>query len=255
MSPSSSLIATEHINVPRYQQVFSTLRQWIMEGHYPRSGALEPESKLCEMFGVSRITVRKALEMLAREGLVRSIQGKGTFVSEEIPGPSLHGQMQQRITRAREMASSSTVEQFDACVTAGTAEIWEDLKLPSGTEVMKVCYVRVLRELNIGYVESYCPVSLDIHIKEQDFAKSTLLTILPDKGIKLSGIDHLVGATLADARLAQLLNINVGAAMVRVKMTMLNEGHEPVQKVIAYFRADEYEHHLFLGQTGQEVSS
>ncbi len=254
MSPPSNLLAPEHINVPRYQQVFSTLKQWIVEGHYPRSGALEPESKLCEMFGVSRITVRKALEMLAREGLVKSVQGKGTFVSAEMPGPSLHGEMQQRITRAREMANNSNIEQFSSSITKGSAEIWEDLKLNADTEVMKVSYVRVLRQLNIGYVESYYPLSLNISITEKDFEKSTLLTVLPDKGIALSGIDHLVGATLADARLAQLLNINVGAALVRVKMTMLNISHEPVQKVVGYFRADEYEHHLFLGQTGQEVN-
>jgi|TARA_B110000914_G_scaffold218455_1_gene225797 GntR family transcriptional regulator len=254
MPTPNEILAPEYINVPRYQQVFSALKQWIVEGHYPRSGAIEPESKLCEMFGVSRITVRKALEMLSREGLVKSIQGKGTFVSADMPGPALHGEMRQRIARAREMANSSKAEQFNASVTKGSAEIWEDLKLPADTEVMKVSYVRVLQQLNIGYVESYYPLSLNINITENDFETSTLLTILPDKGITLSGIEHLVGATLADARLAQLLKINVGAPLVRVKMTMLNTAHEPVQKVIAYFRADEYEHHLFLGQTGQELN-
>ena len=242
----------DHINVPRYQQVFSALQQWIAQGHYPPLSRLEPEKQLCEIFGVSRITVRKALELLAAEGLVKSVQGKGTFVLANLNRAPVHADMNQRIERARELARSSTVIDLTITETPATPEVVDDLKLQSGDSAQMVSYIRLLRDMRIGYVESFCPVDLGVEFSAADFQSNTLLTVLEDKGIKLSGIDHLVGATLADTRLAVLLDLDVGMPLVRVKMIMLDLTHKPVQKVVAYFRADQYEHHLFLARQGQE---
>jgi DNA-binding GntR family transcriptional regulator len=71
-----------------------------------------------------------------------------------------------------------------------------------------------------------------------DFEKNTLLSVLEEKDISLSGIDHRVGATLAKTRLATLLNIDVGEPLVCIRMVMLDQVHKPVQKVAAWFRAD-----------------
>lgn len=238
----------EHINVPRYQQVFSALQQWIAQGHYPPLSRLEPEKQLCEIFGVSRITIRKALELLATEGLVKSVQGKGTFVQANINHAPVHADMNQRIQRARELARNSNVIDLTINETAATSEVCDDLKLADGQHVQKVSYIRLLRDMHVGYVESFCPLSLGIEFSPADFRHNTLLTVLEDKGVKLSGIDHLVGATLADTQLAVLLKLDVGMPLVRVKMIMLDLVHKPVQKVVAYFRADQYEHHLFLAR-------
>jgi len=242
----------EHINVPRYQQVFSALQQWIAQGHYPPLSRLETEKELCEIFGVSRITVRKALELLAAEGLVKSVQGKGTFVQANLNHAPVHADMNQRIQRARELARNSNVIDLTIAKTAATSEVCDDLKLQPGEPVQKVSYVRLLRDMHIGYVESFCPMNIGVEFSPADFHHNTLLTVLEDKGVALSGIDHLVGATLADTELARLLNLDVGMPLVRVKMIMLDLAHKPVQKVVAHFRADQYEHHLFLARQGQE---
>jgi len=242
----------DHINVPRYQQVFSALQQWIAQGHYPPLSRLEPEKQLCEIFGVSRITIRKALELLAAEGLVKSVQGKGTFVQADLNRAPVHADMNQRIERARELARNSDVIDLTITETAASPDVCDDLKLQKGDSVQMVSYIRLLRDMRIGYVESFCPVDLGIEFTAADFKSNTLLTVLEDKGFKLSGIDHLVGASLADTRLAVLLELDVGMPLVRVKMIMLDLAHRPVQKVVAYFRADQYEHHLFLARQGQE---
>lgn len=255
--PASAAIAriSDDIRVPRYQQVCSALRQWIAQGHYPPQSRLEPEKELCEMFGVSRITVRKALQMLAAEGLVKSVQGKGTFVQVDPRASLVQADMSQRINRARQLAKNSRVVKLTIEDSEASAEVCDDLKLPAGSNVLKVSYVRVLRDMNIGYVESFCPQDLELEFCAADFANNTLLTVLEDKGIPLSGIDHLVGATLADTQLATRLNVDVGAPLVRVRMVMLDLAHKPVQKVVAWFRADQYEHHLFLARRGREDQS
>jgi len=67
-------------NVPLYRQVYDQLRQRILSGVYRRGTALPSEPRLCDEFGVSRITIRRAMHELALDGLVEQRQGLGSFV-------------------------------------------------------------------------------------------------------------------------------------------------------------------------------
>ena len=63
-----------------YQQLQNLIRDDIMRGKYPEGGQMPSESELGQMYKVSRITVRRALKELAKEGMIEMRQGKGTFV-------------------------------------------------------------------------------------------------------------------------------------------------------------------------------
>lgn len=253
MNPPEALLANDDLKSPLYMQVYSSLYQWIVQGHYAPGALLEPESRLCEMFGVSRITVRKAIEMLVRENLIETRQGKGTFVTSRNASLPVRADMDQRISRARKLARNSKTAEVTFKRTTAPADVAVDLNLDAGTEVQFASYVRIMQKLRIGYVESYMPLSLNLTLQLSDFRRNTMLTILEDKGVALSGIDHLIGATLADARLAKLLEIKVGAPLVRIKMIMLDLEHQPVDHVLAFFRADHYEHHMFMARTQPTV--
>jgi GntR family transcriptional regulator len=69
---------------PLYQQLQRALREAIENGVIAPEDALPPERDLAEMLGVSRITVRKAIDELAEEGLLVRKQGSGTFVSNRV---------------------------------------------------------------------------------------------------------------------------------------------------------------------------
>jgi len=226
-------------------QVYSTLYHWIAQGHYAPGSRLEPEKTLCEIFGVSRITIRKAIEMLVNEGLVSNAQGRGNFVRDDYVNTAVRADMDDRISTARAMARKSKIDNLQIAETT-SPEICAELKLPVGTLLRKVTYVRVLEDGPVGYIESWFPADIEVSLNATSLKRSTMLTILEDQGIKLSGIDHLVGATLADTQLARYLDTNVGAPLVRVKMLMLDCDSRGVETVRAYFRADKYEHHMFM---------
>ncbi|MBM7568796.1 GntR family transcriptional regulator [Paenibacillus sacheonensis] len=81
--------------VPIYKQLQDYLYDCLREAHWKPGDLIPSENELSAQFGVSRITVKKALEALLAEGLVYRIQGKGTFVSDERPDepvPSAPGQ-------------------------------------------------------------------------------------------------------------------------------------------------------------------
>lgn len=73
---------TAEQRVPRYLQVTSALRRRIREGRWPVGARIATVAELQEEFQVARVTVRQAIELLAREGLLRAHQGKGTFVTK-----------------------------------------------------------------------------------------------------------------------------------------------------------------------------
>lgn len=249
MNLPDTLLIEDDIKSPRYMQVYSSIYQWIAQGHYAPGACLETESRLCEMFGVSRVTVRKAIELLAREGLVHSLQGKGTFVSMGRSDLPVRADMDQRIARAKQLARSSKIADIRIEHAVPPADVLTDLNLEADTEVLFASYVRVMKKLRIGYIESRIPLELNITLEPQDFSDNTMLTIMEAKGVALSGIDHLIGATLADNRLARILKIQIGAPLVRIKMIMLDTQHRPVDHVLAFFRADHYEHHMFLAKS------
>ena len=68
---------------PLYQQLMTRLKNDIVAGVYPAGGRIPSEQVLCDTYGVSRVTVRKAMLDLVQEGLLVRRQGKGTFVAEE----------------------------------------------------------------------------------------------------------------------------------------------------------------------------
>lgn len=245
---AEALLIDGKLGSPRYLQVYQSLYQWIAQGRYARGSRLETEHQLCALFGVSRITVRKALDMLADDGLVKSIQGKGTFVCADHPQLPVRADMDQRIRKSRELARNSTIKRLRISSITAPADICDDLHLPPDSKAIHTSYVRVLRQQAVGFVESYIPTQLGIHPAPEDFRTSTMLTLLEDKGIALSGIDHLIGATLADSGLASMLGIQVGAPLVRIRMILLDTDHSPVEHISAFFRADQYEHHMFMSR-------
>lgn len=250
MSSRQTPLIDQDLKLPRYMQVYTTLYQWVAQGTYPAGARLESEGRLCEMFGVSRITVRKALDMLTQEGLLASVQGKGTFVRADYVNTVVQADMEQRIRSARQMARNSKMQELLITSQVADESICKDLKLAAGSEVDYVSYVRMIAGSPIGFIESWFRTDLDIKLTATAMRNSTMLTILEDQGVKLSGIDHLVGATLAAPKLAKLLNIKIGEPLVRLKMVMLDKRHNPVECVLAFFRADKYEHHMFMTRSG-----
>lgn len=68
-------------NLPIYQQIAGTLRRGIMTGQLVDGQPLAPERQLAQQFGVSVVTLRKALQLLANDGMLRRRQGSGNYVS------------------------------------------------------------------------------------------------------------------------------------------------------------------------------
>jgi DNA-binding GntR family transcriptional regulator len=77
-------VTVDHLDpTPLYEQLAAVLRQMIKSGELQRRDPVPSESQLQQQHGVSRGTVRRALDILRDEGLVVTIAGRGTFVKPQ----------------------------------------------------------------------------------------------------------------------------------------------------------------------------
>ncbi len=77
-------------STPKYIQIAKTIRTQIRDGEIATGDALPSERDLCDLTGASRVTIRKAVDQLIDEGLLRRKQGSGTFVAERIEMPATY---------------------------------------------------------------------------------------------------------------------------------------------------------------------
>lgn len=241
-------MSAESMRPLRYQAVYSALRGWIMDGTYSPGSRLPPESVLCETLGVSKITTTKALNLLVQEKLLVRIQGKGTFVVDDLALSIGVGDMDQLMRRTERLHYHSKVGHVEIKKVVADDQICSDLQIAPGSEVQEVSYVRFIDGAPVGYRTSCVPMKPQLKITEQDVSGRPLYLMLEKRGVPISGAHHIVGACLADAHKAALLNIVVGAPLVRIRLIVLDDNAEPIERSTAYYLADRYEHHVYLAR-------
>ena len=200
------------IKSPRYIQVYSTVRDWIYHGSYKPGSRLPTEEELCGLFKVSRITTRKAVDMLADERL-----GK-----------------------------TSRVAQAEVIEVEADPETAHDLRLPAGARVQRASHVRLTDRSPVGFVITWVPAALKLRFDLRELNESPMLNLLERKGVDIASADQVISATLADARLASLLNTTVGAPLVHIRLVVFDSQRRPVERLVAWYRGDYYHHHVHL---------
>lgn len=241
-------MSMESIRPPRYQEVYAALRGWIVDGTYPPGSRLPSEAALCEALGVSKVTTTKALNLLVQEKLLVRIQGKGTFVVDDIAMAIGTGDMDQMVRRTERLYRNSRIEQVEIGTVVGDDQVCADLQIPGGSKVQRVSYVRLIEGVPVGYRISHVPLKPELRIDAGDVTGRPLYLELEKRGVQLSGAHHIVGACPADKEAAKILGVAVDAPLVRIRLIVLDEDSVPIERSTAFYRADRYEHHVYLSR-------
>ena len=231
---------------PRYVFIYTVIRDWIYQGRFKPGAQLPTEDELCKLFSVSRITTRKALALLEQERLVRRHPGRGTFVTDDLADAPIEGDMEQLLRKVRRLGTKTRIRDARVEVVTADAETAKDLRLAASATVQRASHVRLLDGVPIGYVETLIPTELSIKFDPRELNENPMLTLLERKGVDISSADQLIGAVSADAQLAQLLETEVGAPLVRIRLVVFDADQCPVERLIAYYRGDHYDHHIRL---------
>ena len=170
---------------PRYIQVYAAVRDWICLGTYKPGQRLPTEGELCDLFGVSRITTRKAVDMLVDEELVVRQPGRGTFVVQDLADAPVVGDMEQLLRKVERLGKNTRIAQAQVQEQDADAETRKDLRLADGARVQRASHVRLLNKEPIGYVVTYVPADLKVRFNLNELNESPMLTLLERKGVDM----------------------------------------------------------------------
>jgi GntR family transcriptional regulator len=226
--------------IPLYYQVETVLRNKIFSGELPPTFTLPSEDALAEEYQVSRITIRQALSLLEKDGLVIRKRGKGTFVSEGVAipeSPKWNGSIEDLIL----MGIKTKTEVLEMSNLDPPEMVRERLKLTRGAQVLRIEKIRSVEQSPFSYVLNYLPSGIGKDIHSEDLTLKPLLMILEENlGLVAARAEQTVEATIADSRVASLLDIRVGDPLLKVERVVYDPHRRPIEYVSVLYRADKY---------------
>lgn len=242
----------ETIKSPRYHQLYSIIKGWIVNGTYLPGAKIPPESELCDAFGVSRITSHQAINLLVQEGLLKRVQGKGTFVSTDLKRPASIGDMDYMISKTITLAKNSKVQNVDIKKIKPDTETCDDLQISSDVDVFRITFIRIANKERLDYREAYIPTNLGLDFTKAEIKTHPMYTLFERKGMPAATAHLLMGARSADPYLATQLSVQVGSPLLRNRLIVMNDAAVPIQRSITHFRADRFEQYVYLAQLGEK---
>lgn len=203
----------------RYHHIAEELRARILSGVYVSGGLLPSESVLSGEFGVSRVTVRKALEILRDDGLVASRQGFGWFVA----GDTVRQPLARLATIEDQMRASGVVPERRVLEFAFEQAPAPIKGLLGAGQVLRVRRVNLADGEPFAIVTVWCSAERGQNLSRADVERSPFYELLD---VPLHGATQTIGADAAHADEASLLKVPVGSPVLRCKRTTSSvDGH------------------------------
>lgn len=251
---TQSLLKEFHLDkssfVPLYIQVRDILKELINTDQLKPGDQVPSENELSTTFGISRMTVRQAIQELIREGFLNIRRGEGTFVNA-----SPRTQMLLKLEGfSSEMAklgyrNHSQVLDIEKIADFDSFEMaYNGLAKQPDEPIIRIRRIRYVEETPFALETSFLSYKTGIGLMEPRMADDTSIYryIENDLHIRLSRADHVIQPGLADAELAELLDVEVGSAVLKLRGTTYSMTNKPIEYLEGIYRGDKYELKLMI---------
>lgn len=233
--------------LPLYYQLEQDLRARIRANEFPAGAPLPTEQRLGETYGVSRITVRRALDALLASGLIARRQGVGTFVNapgEAVKSLKLIGSLDDLASYSAPLTHRILAKE---AIPAPPA-VAEALDLPVGTPITRLEAAVSLGGEPFAHAELYCPPDVGDLVDEADVAAQTsLIAVIEEKlGQPIERANQTIEAAVADRRVAGHLGLKVRAPLLKVERTYYTDADRAVISAVIRYHPERYRYSVQL---------
>lgn len=221
---------------PLYRQLMQRIRADIASGVYPVHSRIPSEAELGAAYQVSRVTVRKALAGLTEEGLLRRMQGKGTYVC----APRLRSNLREITSfheACRMMGCEAGTEVISMQMIHPEDELREDLAL-TGDEAVEIVRLRTA-DGDPVMLETNCFPADYAFLLQEDMTAS-LYHVLSRRGIEAASGVHEISLCYANAQQARLLNVEPGTALLQLDQVIYDQNGAPLHTSHQVIRGDRF---------------
>ena len=207
---------------PLYHQLYSLLQEFILNGTLPVGERMPTEEQLSNMFLVSRITAKRAMDELSAENLVERRRGKGTHVIYKyVPRPvsaPLTGMLQE----LESMARNSHAHVIECSMMRPPQNIRDELELEADGTALHLMRVREREGLKIGYYISWT-VGVEEPKNHKLFETTPRLTYFRDNGLEITHVTQIISACLASSESAIALDVSEGSPLLSLTRRSYNK--------------------------------
>ncbi len=234
-----------------------TLRLYLLLKERITTGSLRPgerlpgEPTLAARHQLSRVTIRRALDGLARDGLITRQPGSGTYVRAAASiAPALVGDFSNMLQSLVAMGKATRVKLLAFAYVTPPAPIATALGLQPGERAQHSIRVRSMDGAPFSYLSTYVPEQIGVSYSEADLASQPLLTLLERSGVVAASADQTLSATLAGPETAVALGVEIGAPLISLTRVVRDARGRGVEHLSALYRPDKHQFHMALTRVG-----
>lgn len=227
-------------STPLYEQISNILRQEILSNVYGKRGSIGTQPQLAERFGVSMITIRKAVQILEEQGILAIQQGKGMFVNRTT-----------LVDNLTDLTGVSNMMREMNVVTTNQVPCMEIRRTPSwlpvdvcaayGPECLYIQRVVSVGEIPFANTEMYLPVKYAGAFKKEEVEKYMIYQIYEEKlHIPLGKGIQIIRATGAAGSLIKNLKLNPNDPILQIERKSYSQARELIEYMILSYEASRY---------------
>lgn len=233
------------------RRVYLLLRDEIANGHHAEGSVLPSEQRLADMHNVSRVTIRRALDALARGGMIIKKTGAGSIVTNR-PAQSgpVAADMTTLIPQIVEMGRTTTARLLSVSYVVPSTPVRSELGLDAGDRVQTAVRVRLADGVPFSHLTTHVPEMIAANYSETDLATTPLYKLIERSGERIATAKQTVSATLASPDVAAALDVSVGTALMSLKRTVFADNGRGVEYLSALYRPDMFSLEMQLSRVG-----
>lgn len=247
----TQMVASQVPDGSKARRVYLLLRDEILGGLLVPGDSLPGELRLAELHGVSRVTIRRALDGLEADGLIERRAGSGTVVRAPGAQPGqIVADFATLMPQLRRMAEETTARLLSFSYGAPPPQIAEALGLPEGARVQRAVRLRLSAGLPFSHLTTHVPDAIAQGYSEADLATTPLFRLLERRGVVVDHARQTVSAVLATPEVAEALEVSVGAALISLTRVVYDATGNGVEHLSALYRPDRFRLEMTLNRVG-----
>ncbi|HPF16558.1 MAG TPA: GntR family transcriptional regulator [Thermotogota bacterium] len=236
--------------VPLYYQLYKELKKKILNSELKPGDGLSSEFEFCKQYKISRLTVRKALEELSREGLITRSRGRGTFVSQSKQEENLT-QLQGFTDEVESQGQHTSSIVLENRLVEPPPEVVQCFAIADDTPVIFLKRLRLVDNSPMAIESAYFNTTLNprlLKLIQMDMENNSVYHFFKhDLGIVLEYADEIIEVHKPVEGDREMLKIKSDdCAVLRRRYTYISE-NRCIEYVISLYRGDKYKFKVRLG--------
>ncbi|MDU5109172.1 MAG: GntR family transcriptional regulator [Clostridium sp.] len=219
--------------IPIYYQLKNDLITKISEGIWKPGECIASERELCEVYGVSRMTIRQAIGELVQEGILLRIKGKGTFVCEQT---FKQKDMMSFTEIVRQMGGKLRSEIIDFSKIQTPEDLSDIFSLE---ELYVITRKRIVDDECVALEKVYIPVDYCGYI-DKEMLQGSLFTILEEFGYKVDYSQSSIAAVIMNDELKKTFNVDKEVPMLKIISKTYDLSNKMIFLEEAIYRSDKF---------------